>query len=117
MNPDDRSPVASRVSFWANCPATAWFMGRLVTFGQPYWPDHKWDIPVPPIAVKSGFTWEADGVLDLDARGIAFYSFFAPPTKLGAGQSYLVTFVDAKGRRLHGGDTYDMPGEEKRAQV
>ena len=98
--------------------AHAWFMDRLVTFGQPYWPDHKWDIPVPPIAVKSGFTWEADGVLDVDARGIAFYSFFAPPKKLGAGQSYLVTFVDARGRRLHGGDTYRLrvPGDVPVAQ-
>jgi hypothetical protein len=86
--------------------AHAWFMNRLVTFGQPYWPDRKWDTPVPPIAVKSGFTWEADGILDVDARGIAFYSFFCPPKKLGAGQSYLVTFVDSKGQRLHGEETY-----------
>jgi hypothetical protein len=45
--------------------------------------------------------------------GIAFYSFFCPPKKLGAGQSYLVTFVDASGQRLSRGATYrlSVPGE------
>ena len=46
-----------------------------MTYGEHYWPDSKWDVPVPPIAPKSGFTWEADGILDLDARGVAFFSF------------------------------------------
>lgn len=93
--------------------AHAWLMDRLVTFGQPYWSDSKWDIPVPPIAVKSGFTWEADGILNVDARGIAFYSFFLPPKKLGAGQSYLANFFDAKGQRLRGQETYGLhvPGD------
>ena len=33
----------------------------------------------PPIGPKSGFTWEANGILDVDARGIAFFNFFCPP--------------------------------------
>jgi hypothetical protein len=63
----------------------------------------KWDLPVPPIAVKSGFTWEVDGMLDV----------FCPPKKLGAGQSYLVTFLDRTGQRLNGGETYRLrvPGD------
>jgi hypothetical protein len=63
-------------------------MDRLVTYGQPYWPGRKWD-PVLPIGPKSGFTWEADNVLDVDARGVAFFSFFCPPKKLDAGQQQL----------------------------
>jgi hypothetical protein len=63
FRPDAATQIVLRA---AAQQAPAWFMDRLVTAG---WPDHKWDIPVPPIGVKSGFTWEADGVLDLDARG------------------------------------------------
>ena len=88
-------------------------MDRLVTFGTPYWPDGKWDVAVPPIAPQSNFTWEADGILDVDARGIAFYSFFAPPQKLGAGQFYLAAYLDKAGQRLRGGETYRLrvPGD------
>jgi hypothetical protein len=91
--------------------AHAWFMDRLVTYGSAYWPDGKWDIPAPPIGPKSGFTWEANGVLDVDARGIAFFSFFCPPKKLGKGQFYLVTFFDNGGQRLR--ETYRLrvPGD------
>ena len=93
--------------------AHAWFMQRLVTYGSHYWPDGKWDVPAPPIGPKSGFAWEADGILDVDARGIALFSFFCPPKKLGAGQFYLVTFFDGKGQRLRGGETYRLrvPGD------
>ena len=93
--------------------AHAWFMDRLVTFGEHHWPDSKWDVPVPPIGPKGGFTWEANGILDLDARGVAFFSFFCPPKKLGTGQFYLVTFFDGTGQRLRGGETYRLrvPGD------
>jgi hypothetical protein len=91
----------------------AWFMDRLVTYGSAYWLDGKWDIPAPPIGPKSGFSWEANGVLDVDARGIAFFSFFCPPKRLGTGQFYLVTFFDGEGQRLHGELTYRLrvPGD------
>jgi len=85
----------------------AWFMERLVTYGERYWPEGKWDVPVPPIGPRSGFTWEANGILDVDARGIAFFSF-CPPKKLGTGQFYLVTFFEGKGQRLRGGETYRL---------
>ena len=45
---------------------------------------------------------KADGILDVDARGIVFYSFFAPPKKLGAGQFYLAAYLDGAGQRLRG---------------
>jgi hypothetical protein len=110
FKPDEATQTALRAGAQE---AHAWLMDRLVTFGSPYWPGSNWDIPVPPSAVKSGFTWETEGILDVDARGIAFYSFFCPPKKLGAGQSYLVTFVDAMGQRLRGEETYRLrvPGD------
>jgi hypothetical protein len=88
--------------------AHAWFTERLVTYGEHYWPDGMWDVPVPPIGPRSGFTWEAKGILDAGARGIAFFSFFCPPKKLGAGQFYLVTFLDDKAQRLKGGGAYRL---------
>ena len=36
------------------------------------------------------------------ARGIGFFSFYAPPKKLGAVTFYLATFLDADGQRLSG---------------
>jgi hypothetical protein len=103
----------SRTALTAAEEAHAWFRDRLVTYGSAYWLDGKWDIPAPPIGPKSGFTWEANGVLDVDARGIAFFSFFCRPKKLGTGQFYLVTFFDGEGQRLHGGLTYRLrvPGD------
>jgi hypothetical protein len=79
-----------------------------VTYGERYWPDGSWDVPVPPIGPQSGFTWEADGLVDVDARGIAFFSFFCPPKRLGTGQFYVVTFRDGTGQRLRGGATYRL---------
>ncbi len=110
FRPDERARTALRA---AAEEAHAWLMNRLVTYGEPYWPGSKWDVPVPAIGPKSGFTWVADNVLDVDARGIAFFSFFAPPKKLGAGQFYLVTFKDGAGQRLRGGGTYRLrvPGD------
>jgi hypothetical protein len=85
--------------------AHAWFMDRLVTYGERYWPDGKWDIPVPPIGPKTEFKWEAADYFDVDARGISFFTYFSPPKKLGAATFYLTTFkerIDAhphRGRR------------------
>ena len=49
----------------------------------------------------------------MDARGIVFYSFFAPPKKLGAGQFYLAAYLDGAGQRLRGSEAYRLrvPGD------
>jgi hypothetical protein len=86
----------------------AWFMDKLVTFGVKFWPDRGWDIPAPPIAARTLFTWETPEYFDVDARGIAFFSFYAPPKKLGAATFYLGTFFDAGGQRLSGENTYRL---------
>lgn len=110
FEPDEPSRATLRA---AGKDAHAWLMDRLVKFGVPFWPDRKWDVPVPPFAAKSEFTWKRDGVLDAEARGIAFFSFFCPPKKLGGGQFYLVSFFDGQGQRLRGGETYRLrvPGD------
>jgi hypothetical protein len=85
-----------------------WFMERLVNYGQRYWPDRKWNIPAPPIASETGFSWEAADYFDVDARGIGFFSFCAPPAKLDASTFDLDTFLDAHGQRLRGENTYRL---------
>ncbi len=86
----------------------AWFMERLVNYGQRFWPDRKWDNPQPPIASGTGFKWEAADYFDVDARGIGFFSFYAPPVKLGTSILYLDTFLDAQGQQLRGENTYRL---------
>jgi hypothetical protein len=110
FKPDQSTRAALNV---AAQEAHAWFMDQLVTYGTRFWPDGKWDVPAPPIGPKSDFTWEADGILDVDARGIGFFSFFCPPKKLGGGQFYLVTYFDGGGQRLRGGESYRLrvPGD------
>jgi hypothetical protein len=86
----------------------AWFMERMANYGQRFWLDRKWHIPAPPIASETGFKWEAADYFDVDARGIGFFSFYAPPAKVDASAFYLDTFLDAQGQRLRGENTYRL---------
>lgn len=82
--------------------AHAWFVQSLLTYGDQFWPDRKWLLPVPRIAPQTGFKWETDDLFDVDARGIGFFSFNTPPAKLGAATLYLATYVDGHGAQLRG---------------
>ena len=101
-------PATRAVLKQASQEVHAWFMERLVNYGQRFWPNRKWDIPTPPIAYETGFKWEAADYFDVDARGIGFFSFDAPPVKLGDSAFYLDTFLDAQGQPLHGENTYRL---------
>jgi hypothetical protein len=92
----------------ASHEAHAWFMDRLLTYGQRFWPDAKWEIPGPPIGAATEFKWEAADYFDVDARGIGFFSFCAPPKKLGPATFYVGTFHDADGDQLRGETTYRL---------
>jgi hypothetical protein len=37
--------------------AHAWLKDRLLTYGTPYWPDSRWDIPAPPMAIETAFSF------------------------------------------------------------
>jgi len=101
--------AAARVVFkQASREAHAWLMERLVSYGQRFWPDRKWNIPLPAIASETGFEWEAAEYFDVDARGIGFFGFYAPQAKPGASPFYLDTFLDARGQPLHGENTYRL---------
>jgi hypothetical protein len=88
--------------------AHAWLKDRLLTYGTPYWPDSRWNIPALPVAIETAFSFERPNYLDVDARGIGYFSYYAPPKKLGEATFYLGTFKDAKGDVLRGEDNYRL---------
>jgi hypothetical protein len=92
----------------AAAEAQAWLIDGIISKSPRYWPDSKWNIPAPPIAVKTEFLWEVPNYFDVDARGITLASFFGPVAKLGAGSFYLNTFFDKSGGRLTGENTYRL---------
>jgi hypothetical protein len=83
-------------------------MIALLTYSTPFWSDSRWAVPVPPVATATAFSFEQPNYLDVDARGIGYFSFYAPPKKLGAATFYLGTFMDAKGDLLRGEESYKL---------
>jgi hypothetical protein len=92
----------------AAAEAQAWLIEGIISTSARYWPDGKWNVPAPAIAVKTEFLWEVPNYFDVDARGITLASFFGPTAKLGAGSFYLNTFFDKSGGRLTGANTYRL---------
>jgi len=92
----------------AAAEAQAWLIEGIISTSMRYWPDGKWNLPAPPIAVKTEFQWEVPNYFDVDARGITLASFFGPVHKLGAGSFYLNTYFDKNGGRLTGKNTYRL---------
>jgi hypothetical protein len=88
--------------------AHAWLMDRLVTYTTPHWADSRWAIPAAPVASETNFSFERPNYLDVEARGIGYFSFYAPPKKLGAATFYVGTFKDTKGGLLRGEETYKL---------
>jgi hypothetical protein len=92
----------------AAAEAQAWLIDGIISTSERYWPDGKWNIPMPAIAAKTEFLWEVPNYFDVDARGITLASFFGPVKTLGAGSFYLNTFFDKSGGRLTGANTYRL---------
>ena len=67
-----------------------------------FWPNSRWALPAAPVASETAFSFERPDYLDVDARGIGYFSFYAPPKKLGAAIFYLGTFKDVNGDFLRG---------------
>jgi hypothetical protein len=92
----------------AAAEAQAWLIEGITSTCLRYWPDSEWNIPTPPIGIKTEFLWEDPNYFDVDARGTTLASFFGPVAKLGAGSLYLNTFFDKDGGRLTGVNTYRL---------
>jgi hypothetical protein len=75
----------------------------------PYWPNAKWgSTPALAPGVKTGFTFETETGLDVDARGATYFIACAIPKKLGAATFYLFGAVDAAGVRFDGAKSYRL---------
>jgi hypothetical protein len=85
----------------------AYFVELLTSYSHPWWPDRTWS-PPDPTGVKTGFTYQTDDMLDVDARGFANFGAFALPKKTGTSLVYLFTFRDSRGERLSGERTYTV---------
>ena len=83
-------------------------MNGLLAYRTPHWLDSRWALPGAPVVIETAFTFERTDYLDVDARGIGFFSFYAPPKKLGAATFYVGTFHDANGDRLRGEENYKL---------
>jgi hypothetical protein len=92
----------------AAAEAHAWFHAKLPTFTSNWWPGSQWKVPGAPIVPQTGFKWAVDNYFDVDSRGIGFYSFFAPPAKLGRGSFYLGANFDSSGQPFRGENTYRL---------
>jgi len=89
--------------------AQVWLMNGLVETSEPWWPGSQWSIPGGSmIGIKTQAHWEVPNFFDLDARGIAFSTYFCPPAKTGSGSFYLNTFKDNNGNPLEGGNNYKL---------
>jgi hypothetical protein len=88
--------------------AHAWLMDGLLAYSTPHWSDSRWSIPAAPVAIQTAFSFERPNYLDVNARGIGYFSFYAPPKKLGAATFYVGTFQDASGDLLRGEADYKL---------
>jgi hypothetical protein len=88
--------------------AHAWLMDRSITYLIPHWPGSRWGLPTQPVAVDTAFSFERPNYLDVDARGIGYFNWYAPPKKLGAATFYLGAFTDATGEVFRGENNYKL---------
>ena len=85
-----------------------WLMNGLLTAVMPHWPDSRWEVPFPAVAFETAFSFERPNYLDVDARGIIYFSVYAGAAKPGAATFIVGTYKDAKGDLLRGEKTYKL---------
>ena len=61
-----------------------------------------------PVVPETAFTYQRPDYVDVEARGIGFFSFCAPPKKLGSATYYVGTFKDANDEFLRGEESYKL---------
>lgn len=87
--------------------ARAGFMQATVALPS-YWTGSHWALPGASIGRETVFTYERDGILDVDARAQLFFLGCAPAKKPDAASFYVVTTKDATGAQLVGGKEYRL---------
>ncbi len=102
----DAATVAQLKS--AAAEAHAWLLAKQPTFVEDWWSGSHWKVPIAAIGPQTGFKWTVANYFDIDSRGIAFFSFFLPPAKLGGGSFYLAANLDSSAQSLRGENNYRL---------
>ena len=78
----------------------AWFMERLVNYGQRYWPDRKWDHPVAPDRLRNGIHMGGCRLLRRRCAQHRLLQLLMRRRRRRRPPPFLLdTFLDAKGQR------------------
>jgi hypothetical protein len=85
----------------------AYYRSRAPRDGNPFWPSKQWRLP-SSIGPRTHFTYEEQGRLDYETRGLFYFLACAPPARLGKASAYLHTFVDDDGEPLVGDRAYRL---------
>ncbi|MDX2090693.1 MAG: DUF1254 domain-containing protein [Kofleriaceae bacterium] len=104
------APDAALRSLLDNAARTAHasFVQQAAEDGAPYWPNRRWRT-VNPTGAQTGFTFEnADGTIDIKARGLIYFLACAPPARLGKATFYVIGYTDRDGNTLSGDHTYRL---------
>jgi len=88
--------------------AHAWLIDAITTTFARFYPDGKWNLPVPPNGLTTEFLWELPNYFDVDARGTTLASFFGPVKTLGLGSFYFSAYFDHDGEPLLGDMNYTL---------
>ncbi len=68
----------------------------------------KWTQPVADSMISTRMSYEDENKVYIDDRAFTFYTYIAPPVKLGASTAYLMLTRDKNGAPLMGGENYTL---------
>jgi len=105
----DFAPDETMLEILSTAAATARdeFMRKAPLEGNTHWPNRAWRWP-SAVGARTGFTFEEDGVLDVEARALMYFLACAPPAKLGKASAYLTAWVDGYRHLLTGERSYRL---------
>ncbi len=76
---------------------------------QRYWPGRQWGTTAAgALGRKSGFTFQTEQGLNVEARSLFYSVAYAPPARLGKATFYVGTVRDSAGQLLRGGNSYRL---------
>ncbi len=88
--------------------ARDWVDARTLVAPQFYFSGKRWLTPGEPVALQTGFTFDAQDYFATDSRATTYFAGFAAPKKMGAGAFYLFGSFDKDGGLLTGANHYRL---------
>ena len=106
FEPDPAMPATLRSAVEE---AHAGFVRAQIDGSEPWWPGAQWGLSdTLGLATKTVFSFQTADYLDIDARAPIYFLAYGMPAKLGEASFYLVSFRDAGGQLLEGGNSYRL---------